>query len=401
MNAPKFVYNLPFAKALTDRTGGQRRILRRDYLKTGILPVVDQGGDLIAGYTDDDVSAYDGDLPVIIFGDHTRVFKYVDFPFAIGADGAKVLEPSAIFEPRYLYYYLSAQEIPSRGYSRHLQFLRKISMRWVPKTEQRRIVEILDQADYVRRLCTEADARSADFLPALFLRLLGAPESWTDTERCRPLYTVADLVGGATPSKQTSHYWGGDIPWITPKDVKKDFLTDSRDHISKVALEETKLTLFEVDAPVIVVRGMILARDVPVALTRCRATVNQDMKVLVPKTEAVSGASLWASLVLAKSRLLSLVRVAGHGTRKLDTSDLKYFSIPVPDPDTVVAIESAVQRQHRLQVHLSERRHTLANLYNTLVSRAFDGSLTAAWRQAHMEELLREMEQQEKALVGV
>ncbi len=117
MSCPSVVRNLPFTKALTDRTGGQRKILRRDYLEAGGFPVVDQGGDLIAGYTDDDGSVYDGPLPVIIFGDHTRVFKYVDFPFAIGADGAKVLEPSTIFEPRYLYYYFLTQKVPSRGYS--------------------------------------------------------------------------------------------------------------------------------------------------------------------------------------------------------------------------------------------------------------------------------------------
>ena len=267
-----------------------------------------------------------------------------------------------------------------------------------PPSEQRRIVEILDQADGLRRLQTEADAKTAHFLPAVFATLLGSPESWIGDTRSRPLHTVADLVGGATPSKQTLHYWDGDIRWITPKDMKQDFLTDSKDHISNAALDETNLTLFDAGTPVIVVRGMILARHVPVALTLRPATVNQDMKALVPKTNAVSGAFLWALLVLAKPRLLSLVRVAGHGTRKLDTPDLRQILVPLPDPDTLEAIESAVQRQNRLQNHLLERRHILDKLSTSLVAKAFDGSLTASWREAHMKELLQEMGQQVKVL---
>lgn len=265
-------------------------------------------------------------------------------------------------------------------------------------SEQRRIVEILDQAANIRDLHTKVAVKIHDFLPALFKRFLGSPAAWVSDPRCRPLHEVSDLVGGATPQKQYPLYWEGDIPWFTPKDVKQDFLFDSQDHLSNAALEETNLTLFDASAPVIVVRGMILARDIPVALTLRRFTINQDMKVLVPKTEAVSGAFLWALLVLAKPRLQSLVRVAGHGTRKLDMSDLRCISVPVPDADTRKAIESAIQRQQRFQVQLSEGRCSLENLYRSLVSRAFDGSLTASWRRAHMRELLQEMAGQMRRL---
>ena len=87
---------VPFDRALTDETGGQRKILRRDYLRSGSLPVIDQGQTSIAGYTNDPNMAYNGSLPVILFGDHTRIFKYVNFPFALGADGVKVLRPSSL-----------------------------------------------------------------------------------------------------------------------------------------------------------------------------------------------------------------------------------------------------------------------------------------------------------------
>jgi len=105
------------------------------------MPVVDQGSGLIAGYTDDEESAYRGPLPVLLFGDHTRVFKYVDFAFALGADGVKVLQPAPWYEAKFLYYYLLTQHIPARGYSRHFKFLKQVSFPFSPPSEQRRIVE--------------------------------------------------------------------------------------------------------------------------------------------------------------------------------------------------------------------------------------------------------------------
>ena len=69
-------------------------ILQKDYQKTGYYPIVDQGHNLICGYTDDQAKLYRGELPVIIFGDHTRIFKYIDFLFAIGADGTQIMQPN-------------------------------------------------------------------------------------------------------------------------------------------------------------------------------------------------------------------------------------------------------------------------------------------------------------------
>jgi len=151
---------VPFAKALRDDTAGQVKIFRRDYGSSGELPIIDQGAEKIAGYTDDRSAAYQGALPVILFGDHTRVFKYVDSPFALGADGVKALQPAPSFEPKFLYYYLINADIPGRGYSRHFKFLREIHFPLAAPSEQRRIVEILDQADRLHRLRAEADVKA-------------------------------------------------------------------------------------------------------------------------------------------------------------------------------------------------------------------------------------------------
>ena len=69
----------------------------KQYQKTGKFPVIDQGQNFIGGYTNNVSLVYTNSLPVIVFGDHTRAIKFIDFPFAVGADGTKVLKPKDFY----------------------------------------------------------------------------------------------------------------------------------------------------------------------------------------------------------------------------------------------------------------------------------------------------------------
>ena len=266
-------------------------------------------------------------------------------------------------------------------------------------SEQRRIVETLDRADRLRRLHAEADAKSNRILPALLVRALGGPANWGSEPRYRPLGDFVDPVSGATPSKTTERFWSGEVPWVSPKDMKVDFLSDSQDHVSQAAVDETNLNVIEQGSTLIVVRGMILARDVPVAINRNPVTINQDMKALVPKTTEITGAYIWATLHLARRKLQTLVRTAGHGTRKLDTPDLMQFPIPAPDTDRLKQVASIVEH-HRLAVEQRQKsKKMLDRVFAVALHKAFDGSLTASWRNRHMEDLFREMKVLERTAV--
>lgn len=119
------------------------KVKRSEYRSFGKIPIVDQSQQFIVGFTDA-VEPYSDDLPVIIFGDHTRVFKYVDFPFVAGADGTQVLLPNKrLFYPLFLFYALLVTKIPSRGYNRHLNLLREKSFPLPPLPEQRAIAYVL------------------------------------------------------------------------------------------------------------------------------------------------------------------------------------------------------------------------------------------------------------------
>lgn len=117
------------------------QIKRENYQTDGDFPIIDQSQEFIAGYSDEEDLVYSGNLPVIIFGDHTRIFKYVDFKFIQGADGIKVLKPNEkIVNPKFFYYLLSKIGVPSRGYNRHFSILQKQKYPLIPKSEQDQIV---------------------------------------------------------------------------------------------------------------------------------------------------------------------------------------------------------------------------------------------------------------------
>ena len=113
-------------------------------MKNGKYPIIDQSSNFISGYSSNKNILINIKKPVIIFGDHTRCFKFVDFDFIAGADGIKILEPKEFFNEKLFYYFCLSLNIPNRGYSRHYKFLTKIKMRIPPIEEQKRIVEKLD-----------------------------------------------------------------------------------------------------------------------------------------------------------------------------------------------------------------------------------------------------------------
>lgn len=142
---------LKLVESFDNHTDSKKKIKQKDYLAKGKLAVVDQGQELIGGYTNDVEKSYSGALPIVIFGDHTRCIKFVDFPFAQGADGVKVLRPKPFYLPKAFYYALQSVNIPNLGYRRHFPLFNKFSIPLPPFAEQQRIV------DRIESLFTELD----------------------------------------------------------------------------------------------------------------------------------------------------------------------------------------------------------------------------------------------------
>ena len=122
-----------------------KKLKKRDYESDGELPVIDQGLSFIGGYTNNEKLKVECELPVIVFGDHTKAIKYVDFDFVGGADGIKVIKSQEMYHSKLFYYFIRAISLPDRGYSRHFQFLERAQISIPPLTEQTQIVSEIER----------------------------------------------------------------------------------------------------------------------------------------------------------------------------------------------------------------------------------------------------------------
>lgn len=228
--------------------------------------------------------------------------------------------------------------------------IRKFEIAYPSVQEQRRSVDLLTRAEGIVRLRREAAAKAAELIPALFIHHFGDPATnpmgWP---QCT-LGDVVNIASGGTPSKARPDFWEGDLPWVSPKDMKRTVIVDAIDHISPKVVEKTNLKLVPKDAVLIVVRGMILAHTVPIAITARPVTINQDMKALTAKEGVMPAFLLW-HLKVMHHELLGATSTAAHGTKKLETKDLLRQPVVVPPLalqgqfcEQMMAMES-IQRQ--------------------------------------------------------
>jgi type I restriction enzyme S subunit len=197
---------------------------------------------------------------------------------------------------------------------------------------QREIADFLDvtigEIDTLIEAKQRGLDRSAPLRPSGIDWLGDIPAHWASV----PLRFLVSFMGGATPDTKKEEYWNGKIPWVSPKDMKRDFIADAEDHVSEQALANSALKMIDEGAVLIVVRGMILAHSFPTAINTVPVTINQDMKAL-RCDERISPRFLKAVLEGATQYLVDQADSSAHGTKKLETGVLGALGIPVPPLD--------------------------------------------------------------------
>lgn len=121
------------------------KIPSKDYLQEGEFPIVSQEDCLISGYWNDRSDLFKVTKPIVIFGDHTKVLKYIDFDFVLGADGVKILCPKDYLNAHFFFYFLKSVNFDNLGYARHYRLLKELSVPIPSLSEQKRIVKFLDE----------------------------------------------------------------------------------------------------------------------------------------------------------------------------------------------------------------------------------------------------------------
>ena len=194
-----------FDEVFEDVTKLGVKIKTDEYHPIGKYQIIDQGQEAVAGYSDLEDGVFEN-VPAIVFGDHTRIVKYVDQPFFLGADGVKVLRSR--FKDanyRYLYYALKSVKIPNTGYNRHFKWLKEAKIYYPNSEEQSKIVLILDEISSVIEHRQRQLQKLDELVKARFVEMFGDPErntlSWKEEELSEHLTVIG---GYAFKSEQFS-----------------------------------------------------------------------------------------------------------------------------------------------------------------------------------------------------
>ena len=363
------------------------RVLTRDYKLSGSYPIIDQGKNLIAGWTDDDSGLISTNLPVVIFGDHTRAFKYVDFPFVRGADGTQLLKPKAGIDPLFFYYACRAVDLPSRGYNRHFKALKEKGIPTPPLGEQRNIARTLQRIDDAISLQDEQLRVLTDMkrttMRTLFTRGLRGeaqketeigpvPESWDVVH----LGTLGRIGNGSTPRKATSEYWtGGTYPWLTSAKVYDRNIVEADQFVTEFALAECHLPRIKLGAVLIAITGQGKTLG-HCAVLDMEATINQHL-AYVDVDNTIAHSSFVRGYLETQYDLFRQVGAGGGSTKgALTCAFLRSFPIPLPsvldEQREIVAILDAIDR--KIDLH-RRKRAVLDDLFKTLLHKLMTGEI--------------------------
>ncbi len=308
--------------------------------------------------------------------------------------------PKAGTNPKFLYYWFLQLKLSEQANPGHVPSIRKSVMEEIPfpvvaPSEQSRIVELLDDADYLRHLRREAGAKAARILPALFLMLFGDPATNPMGWSVASLSHFADSVTRRNPATSPDD----PIQYIDIAGVN-----------GETGLIVAPKPLLGRDAPSRA-RQVVKWRDTLISTVRpyLRATAlvpeNLDGEiastgfcVLRPRQE--SGYA-WLYQLTRQQWFTEQLNLRARGAAYPAVTDADIFQLEVPIPGDRRRLDQFDAEFESISETLS--RASVASekidaLFELLLQRAFSGQLTAQWREGHMQEVLEEMAQQARAL---
>lgn len=370
---------------------GKLRIQTKDYKDSGAYPIVDQGKAPIAGWTDCIDSLVESPLPLIVFGDHSRSFKFLERPFARGADGTQLIRPVDEIDPLFFFYVCRAIDLPSRGYNRHFTVLKEMEFSYpANKAVQRSIATLLSCVERVLELQDDLvgvlEQAKAAAMRQMFSRGLRGeaqteteigpiPESWelvTLGEVCEFLQYGTSVQCTLTPKK----YPVLRIPNIAPgrvstSELKYCDLPEAQ--ANKYLLENGDLLFIRTNGVVDRLGSCAVFEGAPQSalfasyLIRARLTTRA-----LPRFVAYFyGSALGTSLVGGRAT------PAADGKYNLNTGTISALPLPLPptyeEQQEIVDVLDALDR--KIDLHRS-KREVLDQLFKSLLRKLMTGEVS-------------------------
>lgn len=337
------------------------KIEKKNYSNGSLIPIISQEEDFISGYWDNYADITPHSSPVVVFGDHSRVLKYIDFDFVVGADGVKILLPHEPISAKFLYYFLKWTDIPSLGYSRHFRLLKEYKYP-CPQTQDQNTV--ISELDKINELIDVKRSQLADLdllAQALFYETFGDPITNSKGWEISKVAEILETGSGGTPSKSVDEYWNSEeIPWIGSNMCQNKILykTDGR-FISRLGLENSSAKLLEPDTILIALVGATIGK---VALIKIPTSTNQNIGYIKPHKNIINPIFLFYTI----QGLYSLFLEIGNGKFKMaNLSFIRNLPIILPpislQNEFAIKIEAIEEQKKCIDSSLADLQTLLAS----------------------------------------
>ena len=368
----------------------EKKTKQKEYLESGRLPIVDQGKELIGGYTDDVNNALDCNLPVIVFGDHTKAVKYINFPFGAGADGIKVLEPKEEILPKYLYYgthYLTFK-IVDKGYARHYQHIEKKDLPVPPLEDQQRIVTRIEELFSQLDSGVETLKKTKEQLKVYRQAVLKEAFESASSSNSKNL-TINDLLTKkkkgmttgpfGTMLKKHEHQSSG-VPVLGIENIGKDGFVDG----NKIFVSEEKakeLSAFKVDTDDLIISRSGTVGEICIVPPHMKNALLSTNLMRISLDFDVIRADYFMYLFKSKGVVIDQVKELCKGSTRmfLNQTILKQIIFPVPtlkiQAKIIETIESRLSVCDSIEKTIDTALQEAEALRQSILKQAFEGGL--------------------------
>ena len=355
-----------------------RKIQRKDFLDDGQFPIVSQEAEFTNGYWDDEADVFKVSTPVVIFGDHTQVLKYVDFDFVLGADGVKILPPRDFLRPKFFFYQLQAANFTSLGYARHYRLLKELEINYPPLAEQQRIVGLLDEA-FEGLATAKANAeKNLQNARALFESHLQSVftqrgPGWVD----RQLDSLCHEITVGHVGSMKTEYKASGIPFLRSQNIRpfevsmeNAMFIDEAFHraLKKSQLRPGDLAIVRTGYPG---TAAVIPPELPDS--------NCSDLVIVRPSKEVNPHFLAAFFNSAFGKQLVLGKIVGAAQKHFNITAAKEVMLhvpPIPEQRTIIAMVDDLREQtHHLARLYEQKLAALEALKKSLLHQAFTGEL--------------------------
>ncbi|XGE59740.1 restriction endonuclease subunit S [Klebsiella variicola subsp. variicola] len=367
------------------------KVKSKDCSPEGSYPVIDQGQNYISGYINDDSKVIKVDSPICIFGDHTRIVKWVTHDFVPGADGTKLLQPKTFIHPRYAYYSLCALNIPDKGYSRHFKYFKELEINLPGRLEQKIIAEKLDtllaQVDSTKARLEQIPQILKRFRQAVLATAMSGKLTNSPTTNNLKIKDIACVIGGLTKNSKRNNF-GLKVPYLRVANVYENEL--KLDDVAEIGVQPNELrrVSLEYEDLLIVEGNGSLDQIGRAALWRkeIQECVHQNHLIKVRANKEILYPTFLLFYLMSPQGKEEIVNRAtsGAGLYTLSISKISSINVPVyslPEQHEIVRrVEQLFAYADTIEKQVNSALTRVNSLTQSVLAKAFRGELTAQWR---------------------